>query len=179
MRRAAIFGATNEHETSPLRGAVIRGLLQPVSEENVTLVNAGLIAEQRGMKISEHSGSYDGIYKDLIRVNLVTSSGKTSVSVTAAHDGPHIVEINDFWVDVSPGEGYLFLCENKDSPGMIGRIGTLLGERSINISFMRVGRQNVADRALMVLGLDDQLDADTLDRITSMPNIYSARVARI
>ena len=93
--------------------------------------------------------------------------------MTAAHDGPHIVEINDFWVDVSPGEGYLFLCENKDSPGMIGRIGTLLGERSINISFMRVGRQNVADRALMVLGLDDQLDADTLERITSMPNIYS------
>lgn len=173
------LGEIAEHETSPLKGAIIRGLLQPVSEENVTLVNAGLIAEQRGMKISERSGSYDGIYKDLIRVNLVTSAGKTSVSVTAAHDGPHIVEINDFWVDVSPGEGYLFLCENKDSPGMIGRIGTLLGERNINISFMRVGRQGVADRALMVLGLDDQLDADTLSRITSMPNIYSARVARI
>ena len=111
------LGEIAEHETSPLRGAVIRGLLQPVSEENVTLVNASLIAEQRGMKISERSGSYDGIYKDLIRVNLTTSSGKTSVSVTAAHDGPHIVEINDFWVDVSPGEGYLFLCENKDRPG--------------------------------------------------------------
>jgi D-3-phosphoglycerate dehydrogenase len=62
---------------------------------------------------------------------------------------------------------------------MIGRIGTLLGERQINISFMRVGRQRVADRALMVLGLDDQLDAETLARITSMPNIFSARVARI
>ena len=55
---------------------MIRGLLQPVSEENVTLVNASLIAEQRGMKISERSGSYDGIYKDLIRVNLSRAAAR-------------------------------------------------------------------------------------------------------
>ena len=70
------------------------------------------VAEQRGLRITERKGNYDGIYKDLIRVTLQTSTGQTSISATVAHDGPHLVEINDFWVDVSPGEGYLLLVEN-------------------------------------------------------------------
>ena len=173
------LGEVADHEVMPLRSAVIRGLLAPISEENVTLVNAGLVAEQRGLKITERKGHYDGIYKDLIRVHLTTSTGRTSVSCTVAHDGPHIVEINDFWVDVSPGEGHLLICENVDRPGMIGRIGTFLGEKDINISFMRVGREAIRGRALMVIGLDDELDAPTLAEIGRIPDIFSARTARI
>ena len=173
------LGELADLELTPLKASVIKGLLAPVSEENVTLVNAGIIAEQRGLRITERKGHYDGIYKDLIRVNLMTSGGRTSVSATVAHDGPHIVEINDFWVDVAPATGYLLLCENVDRPGMIGAIGTFLGSKDINISFMRVGREAVRGRALMVLGLDDELDAETLTEIGRIPNIFSARVARI
>jgi D-3-phosphoglycerate dehydrogenase / 2-oxoglutarate reductase len=172
-------GEIAEHDTNPLRSAVIRGLLSPVSEENVTLVNASLVAEQRGLKISERKGDHEGIYKDLISVHLHTNLGETSVSSTVAHDGPHIVEINDFWVDVSAGAGNLLLCENEDRPGMIGRIGSFLGEKDINISFMRVGREKVRGRALMVLGLDDEIDLRTLSEIARIPNIFSARTARI
>jgi len=173
------LGELAEHDTSPLKAAVIRGLLAPVSEENVTLVNASIVAEQRGLRISERKGHYEGIYANLVRVHLTTSAGKTTISSTVAHDGPHIVEINDFWVDVSPGEGHLLLCENQDRPGMIGRIGTFLGAKDINISFMRVGREQVRGRALMVLGLDDGLDPDTLAEINRIPDIYSARSVRI
>ena len=173
------LGELADLDVAPLKASVIKGLLAPISEENVTLVNASLIADQRGLRITERKGHYDGIYKDLIRVHLTTSAGKTSVSATVAHDGPHIVEINDFWVDVSPGEGYLLLCENVDRPGMIGRIGTFLGGKDINISFMRVGREKVRGRALMVLGLDDDLDQETLAEIGRIPNIFSARTAKI
>jgi D-3-phosphoglycerate dehydrogenase len=173
------LGELADLDLSPLKASVIKGLLAPISEEHVTLVNAALIAEQRGLRITERLGRYNGIYKDLIRVHLSTSGGRTSVSATVAHDGPHIVEINDFWVDVSPGEGYLLLCENEDRPGAVGRIGTFLGSKDINISFMRVGREAVRGRALMVLGLDDQLDAATLAEIARLPNIASARVARL
>jgi D-3-phosphoglycerate dehydrogenase len=62
---------------------------------------------------------------------------------------------------------------------MIGRLGTFLGEKDINISFMRVGREAVRARALMVLGLDDPLDPPTLAEIAGIPNIFSARIARI
>ncbi len=112
-------------------------------------------------------------------MHLTTTGGRTSVSATVAHDGPHIVEINDFWVDVSPGEGYLLLAENLDRPGMIGRLGTFLGEKDINVSFMRVGREQARSRALMVLGLDDAISPETLAEIASIPNIFSARVAQI
>jgi D-3-phosphoglycerate dehydrogenase len=173
------LGEIAELDLTPLKASVIKGLLAPISEENVTLVNAGIIAEQRGLRISERKDAYDGIYKDLLRVHLRTSAGRTSVSATVAHDGPHIVEINDFWVDVSPGEGYLLLCENVDRPGMIGRLGTFLGGKDINISSMRVGREAVRGRALMVLGLDDPLDPQTLAEIAGIPNIFSARIARI
>ncbi len=121
------LGELADLDVTPLKASVIRGLLAPVSEENVTLVNANMIAEQRGLRIAERKGGYEGIYKDLIRVHLTTSSRQDDRLRTVAHDGPHIVEINDFWVDVSPGEGYLLLCENLDTPGMVGRIGTLPG----------------------------------------------------
>ncbi|HEX5368521.1 MAG TPA: phosphoglycerate dehydrogenase [Dehalococcoidia bacterium] len=172
-------GEVAEHETAPLKSAVIRGLLAPVSEENITLINAGLVAEQRGLRITERKGDHQSIYKDLISVRLKTSSGETSVSGTLAHDGPHIVEINDFWVDVSPGEGYLLLVENVDRPGMIGRIGSMLGEKGVNISFMRVGRSSEAGRALMVLGLDDAADGKTIAAIAAIPDIFSVRAAKI
>jgi D-3-phosphoglycerate dehydrogenase len=174
------LGDLADLDSAPLKASVVKGLLAPISEENVTLVNAGLIAEQRGLRITERKGRYDGIYKDLLRVHLVTSSGRTSVSATVAHDGPHLVEINDFWVDVSTAEeGYLLICENTDRPGMIGSIGTFLGAKDINISFMRVGREKVRGRALMVIGLDDHLDPDTLAEINRIPDIFSARVAHI
>ncbi len=172
-------GEVAEHETTPLKSAVIRGLLAPVSEENITLINASLVAEQRGLRITERKGNHQSIYKDLISVNVRTSDGETSVSGTLAHDGPHIVEINDFWVDVSPGEGYLLLVENVDRPGMIGRIGSLLGEKGVNISFMRVGRSSVQGRALMVLGLDAAADAKTIADIAAIPDIFSVRTAKI
>lgn len=172
-------GDLADHDTTPLKSAVIRGLLSPVSEENVTLINAGLIAEQRGMRIRESKGQHESIYKDLISVYLKTSTGDISVSATLSQDGPHIVEINGFWVDVSPEAGFLLLCENVDQPGMIGRIGSFLGEKSINISFMRVGRQKQGTRALMVLGLDGEIDAQTQAEIEAIPDIYSVRTAKI
>jgi D-3-phosphoglycerate dehydrogenase / 2-oxoglutarate reductase len=172
-------GEIADHDTSPIKSAVIRGLLSPVSEENVTLVNANLVAEQRGLTVVEKKSQAEGIYKDLISVHLHTSTGETSVSATVAHDGPHIVEVNDFWVDVSPGLGHLMFAENLDKPGMIGRIGNHLGARDINISFMRVGREKVRGRAMMVLGLDDELDSQTIAEIAAIPDIYSVRTARI
>lgn len=173
------LGELADVDVSPLKGAVIRGLLAPISEENVTLVNASLIAEQRGMKITERKGHYDGIYKDLIRIHLTTSTGKTSISATVGHDGPHIAEINEFWVDISPGQGHLLICENLDRPGMIGRIGTFLGEKDLNISFMRVGRQTENDRALMVLGLDGDVDPAVLAEILRIPNMFSAKTVSL
>ena len=173
------LGELADLDVTPLKAAVVKGLLAPISEENVTLVNANLVAEQRGLRISERKGHYDGIYKDLIRVNLYTAAGKTAVSTTVAVDGVHIVEIRDFLIDLAPAEGSLLLVENTDTPGMIGRIGTFLGGHDVNISFMRVGREKVRGRALMVIGLDDPLTTELVQEIARIPGILSAQSARL
>lgn len=172
-------GEIANYDTTPLKAAVIKGLLAPISEENVTIVNANFVAEHRGLRISERkSPSAHDVYANLLSVCLTTSAGTTTVTGTMAYDGPHIVRINDFWVDVPPGDGYLLLCENLDRPGMIGKVGTILGEADININAMRVGG-NKRGRALMVLGLDEPVPPDILKQINDVPDIYQARLVRL
>jgi L-serine deaminase len=168
------LGEIAQHDTTSIKASVIRGLLQGISEENVTIVNANLIAETRGMKIVERKGPGEDVYANLIRVHIHTSAGDTDITGTVAHDGPHIVAINDFWVDIPPGQGWLLLCENQDQPGMIGAVGTFLGKHDINISFMRVGRTGVRGKALMAVGMDDPISPEQIEELLSIPNILSA-----
>lgn len=173
------IGDIANYDTTPLKAAVIKGLLAPISEENVTIVNANLIADNRGLRITERkTPSAHDVYTNLLSVRLLTSAGTTTVTGTMAYDGPHIVRINDFWVDLPPGDGYLLLCENLDRPGMIGKVGTILGEADININAMRVGGDK-RGRALMVLGLDEPVPPDVLRRINDVPDIYSVRLVRL
>ena len=172
------LGEISNHDTTALKAAVIRGLLGPITEENVTIVNANLIAEHRGMRIIERKGPAEEIYANLIRVHLHTSAGDTDVTGTIAHDGPHIVAINDFWVDIPPGDGWLLLCENQDRPGMIGAVGTFLGQHDIHISFMRVGRVAVRGHALMAVGLDDPISPELVEELEKIPDIISARAVK-
>jgi D-3-phosphoglycerate dehydrogenase len=164
---------------TPLRAAVIKGLLAPISEENVTIVNAGLIAESRGLHIRETSGDANGTFSNLITVKVSAGEGTTSVGGTYAHGGPHIVSINEFAVNVPPAEGNLIVCDNMDRPGMIGAVGNLLGQFDINISFMNVGRETKRGHAMMVLVTDETLTAEQLATLSSIEGLYSAKQARI
>ncbi|GAF92230.1 unnamed protein product, partial [marine sediment metagenome] len=98
---------------------------------------------------------------------------------TLAHDGPHVVLVNDYWVDIPPSEGYLLVCENEDRPGMIGVVGTILGNFGVNISFMNVGRHERRGSALMVLALDEALTGEQLKKVKETPGIFSARLVRL
>ena len=172
------LGDIANHDVTPLKAAVIKGLLAPVSEENVTIVNANLIAEHRGLRINERKGPSEE-YANLLVVRLTTESGTTTVAGTVFHDGTHVEQVNDFWVDIPPGDGYLLFCENLDRPGMVGAVGMFLGQHDINISFMRLGREKVRGRALMVLGLDDEMSPELIKELESLPDIYSARLAKL
>jgi D-3-phosphoglycerate dehydrogenase len=168
-----------QHDLTPLKAAVLGGVLAPVSEEHVNVVNVDIVAQRRGTEITEKRGPSHEIYANLITVRLPTSSGETSVSGTLADDGPHIVRIDDFWVDIPPGEGYLLACENRDRPGMIGAVGTLLGEFGVNVSFMNVGRHEKRGSALMVLTLDEALTPEQLAQVQQIPDIFDAKQARL
>ena len=172
-------GEITQHDLTPLKAALVGGLLAPISEEQVNVVNVDVITARRGMRISEKRSPSHELYANLTTVTITTTAGETKVSGTLAQDGPHIVLIDGFWVDVPPGEGYLLACENRDRPGMVGAIGTLLGQFGVNISFMNVGRHEKRGTALMVLTLDEPTTAEQLDEVRKIPDIISAKLVRL
>jgi D-3-phosphoglycerate dehydrogenase len=172
-------GELAEHDTAALRASVIRGLLEPVSEENITLVNATIVARNRGLRITERKSSGQESYASLVTVRVETSRGSALVGGTIINGMPTIVQINDDRVDVIPTGGQVLMTHHTDQPGMIGKIGTILGQADINIGSMQVGRERPRGPALMLVSVDDPIPADVLQRVKEIPGLESARVVRI
>jgi D-3-phosphoglycerate dehydrogenase len=174
------YGELALHDTTVLRASVIRGLLKPVVEGNITVVNAKMVAEQRGLHIVERKDpeAEDGVAA-LLTVRLRTTAGATAVSGSVEHGQPHIVELNGLRVDFTPSAGYLLVCNNTDRPGMIGAVGAKMGAFDINISSMKVGRREARGRALMVLELDEEPTLDQVREIAAIPGIDAARLVRL
>ncbi len=172
-------GEITAHDLTPLKASLVGGMLATISEDHVNVVNVDIIAQRRGLQMTEKRGPSHAIYANLVTVRVRGKAEETEISATHAHDGPHIVSIDGFWVDVPPSEGYLLLCENKDRPGMIGAVGTLMGEFGVNISFMNVGRHEKRGTALMVLALDDILTPAQIAKVKAIPGILGVRLARL
>lgn len=174
------FGDIADHDVQPLRAAVIRGLLRPISEENVNLVNANVIAQSRGWRIEERLQSTHDVYTNLIQLRVGTTDSTISLAGTIHHDGqPNIVSLYGLDIDLVPEPGAsLLVCDNDDRPGMIGRIGTLLGSMDINISAMQVGRREKRDRAIMLLTVDEAPTDEQIAEIEAIDGIYNVRMVR-
>ena len=167
-------GQLLEIDPEPLRAAVVKGLLETFSEQRVNLVNALAIARARGLDIVEERETEPGRYRALLTVHV----GSTEVGGTLVQGEPRIVFIDGFWVDV-PVEGHLLLTKHQDKPGLVGRVGTLLGQHDVNISSMQVGRLHARGDALMILTLDDAVPDDVRARIGSFPDVGRVRTARL
>jgi D-3-phosphoglycerate dehydrogenase / 2-oxoglutarate reductase len=160
-------------ETAPVRLAVLQGLLSGVCEQRVTPVNAPLLARERGLKYSEHSSSDAESYAGLLILRAVAADGSHEFAGTVLRDDPHVVQADGYWVDFMP-TGPLLLTYHRDRPGMIGRVGTILGTGDVNISGMYVGRLAPRERAMMVLTLDDIPTPDLLAQIEAEEDIERA-----
>jgi D-3-phosphoglycerate dehydrogenase len=165
-------------DTSLLRSAALSGFLQLIVEEPVNLVNANAVAASRGISVAEQSEPDAESYTNLLTIRALTRSGEHSVTGSVVRGRPHAVCIDGFWLDF-PLEGYLLLSEHIEQPGVLGRMGTLLGESGLNISFVQVGRWGRGSRGVMVLGLDDPVPAAILERIRALPSIRQVRLIRV
>ena len=178
ISRARIEYAGNiaNYETSPLRAAVVVGMLKRATEENVTIVNAERFAEQFGIRIDEESGPAREPYANLLVVHLFGPDGDTQVAATSTRRGVLVTAIGEYQgIDIVPTAApYALAVENRDRPGMIGRVGTLLGGWDVNIVYMSVAA-GTEHRALMVLGTNRPLTAEELDEVTAIEDIFDAR----
>jgi D-3-phosphoglycerate dehydrogenase len=172
-------GDIAEHDTGSLKASVIRGLLESVSEEHVTLVNAAIVARNRGLSIIERKTSAHESYTNLITVDVATDRGHSIVAGTLLEREPHIVRLDEYSVNVVPTGGQVLLTRHRDQPGMVAKVGTILGEADINISSMQLGRESPRGPALMLLSVDDPIPAELLTRIREAPGFEYAKVVRI
>jgi D-3-phosphoglycerate dehydrogenase len=170
----AYAGSVLELDPEPLRAAAVKGLLETFSEQRVNLVNALDLARSRGLVIEERRETEPARFAALLSVSV----GTTKVAGTLTQGEPRIVFIDDFWVDV-PVEGHLLLTKHQDKPGLVGRVGTLLGEHDVNISSMQVGRLHPRGEALMILTLDDPVPDEVRARIGAFADINAVRTARL
>lgn len=172
-------GEIAEQDTAVLRASVIRGLLEPISEEPVTLVNASLVARNRGWRITEQKTSEAQNYANLITVHVHTDRGASQVGGTILDGTPYIVRIDEYWVNVVPTGGHVLMTRHTDRPGVIGAVGTLLGKANINISSMQVGRERVRGPALMLLSVDDPVTPEVVEQLKKLRNLEDVKVVRI
>ena len=158
-----------------VKAAFIKGLLSGVTEERVNLVNANLMAERRGMRLIERKKhEHDLPYENVLTLRCTLGKQRWSVRGAVLQGEAHIVAINELWVDF-PAAGNLLLTSHQDRPGIIGRVGTLLGQNDINISFMHVGRRGPRTDAIMALGTDELVPPALLEQIARWPDIIWLR----
>ena len=172
-------GEVANYDCNPIKTAVISGLLQPMTEEKVNLVNVNLIAAQRGLKISEEKQPTVKNYSNLITLEVNTNIKTTTVSGTVRDSETHIVQVDEFWMDIVPTGGYFLFCHHVDQPGLVGTIGTITGKADINISSMHLSRLKPRGSALMILALDESLPEKQRQEILAIPGIHTAKVVKL
>jgi D-3-phosphoglycerate dehydrogenase len=168
-------GDFQELDLSPVTTAVLKGLLTPMVKDTVNFVNAGVLARERGIKVTETSLTATEEYINLITVKAVANEGTSKVAGTIfGQKDPRVVNINNFRLEMHP-QGRFILINNHDRPGAIGSIGTLLGDNKINISRMRVGQEQGGDKTMIFLRTDQPIPDDVMEKLRALPLIITVR----
>ena len=146
----------------------------------VNQVNVRSLAASLGLQVQEIKSSEQTDFVEWLHVAVFSGEQKFSAggSVFGARSFPRIVRLNSQPVEIAP-EGVLFLMNNKDRPGMVGYIGTLMGKHHVNIASMTLGRDKAGGRALTVLSLDSVPPRELLEEIAKDPDISDVRIVKL
>ena len=166
-------GAAAELNQKPIVAAVLAGFLR-TQTDTVNMVNAPLLAKERGIEVREVRTEREADYHTLLRVSVKTEAGERSVAGTLFGDeAPRLVELFGIKVEADLA-GHMLYVVNEDAPGFIGRIGTLLGEAGVNIATFHLGRRSAGGEAVLLLSVDDAVDADLLQKVRALTGVKTA-----
>lgn len=198
----ACSGDIANYDLRPLKSALIKGLLESVSDAHVNMINAPALAKQWGLEIIEQKSSTPAEFANLITLRVLDSNGYTSsfagkpgsgdehvdvLGGTVMHGIPRVVRIGRYWTEVVP-DGYILFCRNYDQPGMIGRVGTVLGKANVNIRHMDVGPTvrmphtrdpQHPDTALMLVSVDEPIPDWALTEIGEAGDIFGLTLVKL
>ena len=169
-----VEGAAAELPVKPITGAVLAGLMRTYSD-TVNMVNAPVMARDRGMEVREVRNTREGDYHTLLRVTVDTHDGGRSVAGTLfGRDEPRLVEIFGVKVEADLAGSMLYVV-NTDQPGFIGRLGTALGEAGVNIGTFHLGRRSTGGEAVVLCSLDSEVGEEVLARVRALDGVRMVR----
>jgi D-3-phosphoglycerate dehydrogenase / 2-oxoglutarate reductase len=176
----ACAGEVAQRRIDMIVASVLVGLLAGSAEEHVNWVNSRAVAGERGMAVTSRSEpvQFTAGWSNLIEVCLHSGGEDHTIGGTLLRGEPHIVRLDDFWFDFA-AHGLLLVSEHVEQPGIIGRMGTLLGTADVNISFLQVGRHARGGSGVMVLGVDDAVTPDVLQQVLMLPSVRTAQMVRL
>jgi D-3-phosphoglycerate dehydrogenase / 2-oxoglutarate reductase len=176
VREVAIeySGEVAEHDVKPITHAVLAGLLGPVIER-VNMVNAAIVAEERGVRVTQRQTARARDFASMINVRITTSEGESEVAgALFGRRDARIVRINGFNLEAIP-KGHLLYLFNRDAPGVLGRIATYIGDQGINIGRLYLGRKKKGESALALIQIDQPLGADALSGLEAVKDVISVK----
>jgi D-3-phosphoglycerate dehydrogenase len=174
-----VRGEIAAYDVGVLQLAALKGIFASVVEDQVTYVNAPLLAQERGVEVSQETSPDSPDFRNLITVRGTLADGSThSVSGTliGTRQVEKITEVDGFEVELRP-ESHLAFFRYEDRPGIVGAVGAMLGDANVNIAGAQVGRRSAGGEALMALSLDSAVPADVLAEIAGVIGATAARTA--
>ncbi|MEC7487991.1 MAG: phosphoglycerate dehydrogenase [Pseudomonadota bacterium] len=167
-------GHAAELNTRPITSCLLEGLLSPLLS-GVNMVNAPILARERGIEVSEVRHERYGEYHTLIRLTVATANRTRTVAGTLfGDDKPRITEVNGIKLEAELGRDMLYIV-NTDRPGFIGRVGTALGDANVNIATFQHGRVTPGSDALALIQVDGKLSEGLLSALRALPDVVQAK----
>jgi D-3-phosphoglycerate dehydrogenase len=157
-------GSIAHYDCSPLTVCGLSALLNRMVDQDVNMVNASLIAEQMGIVVEENKTTHADAFSNVITLIIEAGGKKRTISGTLFEGAPRIVRLRDYTMDFSPEE-HMLMLHYGDRPGMIGKIGTIMGQHDINIASMNLGRSQQKGEAMVILSLDSAVPCKVVEEI--------------
>ena len=170
-------GDVAEMNTRALTSVVLAGVLKPLLQ-TVNMVSAPAVAKERGIKVEETRREQQGAYENYIRVTLITERQERGVAGTVFGDSkPRIIQIKGINMEAELGENMLYIT-NQDKPGFIGRLGTLLGQQTLNIATFNLGRKMAGDDAIALIEIDGAISDAVIKEIEALEGVVQAKALK-
>jgi len=174
-----VYGDLREIDVKPILAAAVTGVLRPHMAEGLTLVNALEVAKERKIEILESTSTATVSFANLVALRLKTSEEELQVAGTVFGGGHlRLVDVDSVEVDTIP-QGNVLVVRNDDTPGIVGKVGTLLGSHGVNIARMGLGRKPGSGRAIMLIEVDGEVQGAVIDELARVPGIREARFLRL
>ena len=174
------YAGASDQALRPLTVAAMMGALTTaVGKTSINFVNALHVAEARGIRVDRVRSAPHGDYAEYIELRLATASGEARAGGALLAEGhPRLVLVGDYRVDIVP-HGTLVVIRNRDVPGVIGRVGTILGEAGVNIGEYYQARLRAGGEALAAVSVDGRLSPAVIERLQGIPDVHEVRQAQL